>query len=75
MIASAPVDLEALINIELPPLPGVAMRVASLTQDLDATTRKIADAIGCDPILAARVLYAANSPLYCFERRVLLRCR
>jgi len=70
MIASAPVDLEALIKIELPPLPGVAMRVASLTQDLDATTRKIADAIGCDPILAARVLRAANSPLYCFERSV-----
>jgi putative nucleotidyltransferase with HDIG domain len=70
MIASAPLDLESLIEVELPPLPGVALRVASLTQDLDASTRKIADAIGCDPILAARIIRAANSPIYYFQRTV-----
>jgi putative nucleotidyltransferase with HDIG domain len=70
MIASAQIDLEALIEVELPPLPGVAMRVAALTQNLDASTRKIADAIGCDPALAARVLRAANSPLFCFQRDI-----
>jgi len=70
MIASAQIDLESLIEVELPPLPGVAMRVAALTQDLDASTRKIADAIGCDPALAARVLRAANSPLFCFQRDI-----
>jgi len=70
MIASAQLDLESLIEVELPPLPGVAMRVAALTQDLDASTRKIADAIGCDPVLATRVLRAANSPLYCFQRDI-----
>lgn len=70
MIASAQIDLESLIEVELPPLPGVAMRVAALTQDLDASTRRIADAIGCDPALAARVLRAANSPLFCFQRNI-----
>jgi putative nucleotidyltransferase with HDIG domain len=70
MIASAPIDLEKLIDVELPPLPGVAVRVASLTQDIDASTRKIADAIGCDPVLATRILRAANSPLYCFQRNI-----
>ncbi len=70
MIASAPIDLETLIDVELPPLPGIALRVAALTQDIDASTRKIADAIGYDPVLATRILRAANSPLYCFQRTI-----
>lgn len=70
MIASAPISLESLVDVELPPLPNVAMRVAALTQDMDASTRDVAEAIGCDPILAARVLRAANSPLYCLQRHV-----
>lgn len=70
MIASAPIDLDKLIDVELPPLPGVAVRVAALTQDIDASTRKIADALGCDPVLATRVLRAANSPLYSFQRTI-----
>src|SRR5882757_228708 len=70
MMASDPVDLESLVQSELPPLPDVAMRVATLTQDLNSSARAIADAIGCDPILGARVLRAANSPLYYLERNV-----
>jgi putative nucleotidyltransferase with HDIG domain len=67
---STKIDVEKLVNTELPPLPGSALRVAALVQDLDATTRSIADAVGLDPVLAARVLRAANSPLYMMERRV-----
>src|SRR5258706_8679977 len=70
MIAQHPTDLETLVQIELPPLPAVAMRVAALTQDPDTSTRAIAAAIGIDPILGARVLRAANSPLYYLERDV-----
>ena len=70
MITTHPIDLESLVQLELPPLPDVAMRVASLTQDLNVSTRQIAEAIGCDPILGARVLRAANSPLYYLERDV-----
>lgn len=70
MTTSRPVDLESLIEAELPPLPDVTMRVAALTQDLNISTRAIADAIGCDPMLGARVLRAANSPLYYLERDI-----
>jgi len=70
MTASDPVHLESLVESELPPLPDVAMRVAALTQDLNSSSRAIAHAIGCDPILGARVLRAANSPLYYLERNV-----
>jgi putative nucleotidyltransferase with HDIG domain len=70
MIASNPIDLESLVKLELPALPAIAMRVAALTQDPDTSTRAIAEAIGYDPILGARVLRAANSPLYYLERDV-----
>src|SRR5882724_7847237 len=70
MIAYHPIDLEILVQLELPPLSDVAMRVSALTQDPDVSTRAIADAIGCDPVLGARVLRAANSPLYYLERDV-----
>lgn len=70
MIASHPIDLESLVKLELPALPDIAMRVAALTQDPDTSTRAIAEAIGYDPILGARVLRAANSPLYYLERDV-----
>jgi putative nucleotidyltransferase with HDIG domain len=70
MLASATIDLEKLLATELPGLPDAAMRVASLTQDLNASARKIAEAIGCDPVLGARVLRAANSPLYALQRSV-----
>ena len=70
MIASDLVDIESLVKFEIPPLPNVAMKVAALTQDLNASTRSIGDCIGCDPVLSARVLRAANSPLYYLERDV-----
>jgi|SRR5450432_1655769 len=70
MITYQPIDLESLVQLELPPLPDAAMRVAALTQNLDTSTRAIAEAIGCDPILGARVLRAANSPLHYLERDV-----
>jgi HD-like signal output (HDOD) protein len=70
MIASASVDLETLVGLELPALPAAAMRVAELTQNPNASARQIAEAIGCDPVLGARVLRAANSALYCLQRSV-----
>lgn len=70
MIAYHPIDLETLVQLELPPLPDAALRVAALTQDPNTSTRLIAEAIGYDPILGARVLRAANSPLYYLERDV-----
>lgn len=70
MIASAPIDLESVVDVELPPLPGVALRVAALSHDLNSSNRQIADALGYDPILAARILRAANSPIYYFQKTI-----
>lgn len=63
------IDIDALVETELPPLPGSALRVAMLSLDLNVSTTAVAAAIGCDPILAARILRAANSPLYAVERK------
>lgn len=70
MLVNSKIDIEALLKSELPTLPGAAMRVASLAQDFNSSTRSIAEAIGADPALAVRVLKAANSPLYAVERQI-----
>jgi putative nucleotidyltransferase with HDIG domain len=64
------IDIESLVNTDLPPLSNSAMRVSTLAQDVNASTRSIAEAIGYDPVLSARILRAANSPLYAMERSV-----
>ncbi len=70
MLASARIDIEKLVEMELPPISSSAMRVATLTQDLNTSTKRIADTIGYDPTLAARLLRAANSALYAPERPI-----
>ncbi len=70
MNVSATFDIHSLVTTEIPPLPNAAMQVATLAQDVNASARAIADAIGCDPALAARVLRVANSPLYATMRRI-----
>lgn len=68
MIATEKINIDRLVEMQLPPLPGSVMRVASLAQDINTSARTLADAIGCDPALATRVLRAVNSPLYSMER-------
>ncbi len=68
MLAGATIKIESLVESELPPLPGSALRVTNLAQDINASSRSLADAIGLDPALSARILRAANSPLYARER-------
>ena len=70
MGATTQIDIHSLISTEIPPLPNAAIRVATLAQDANVSTRAIADAIGCDPALAARILRVANSPLYAPLRRI-----
>lgn len=64
------VNIESLVRTELPPLPRAALRVAELTKDLTVSTRVIADTIGADPVLAANIIRASNSPLYARERPI-----
>lgn len=64
------IGIETFVNTDVPSLPGSALRVAALSQDINSSTRAVADAIGSDPIMAARILRVANSPLYAPERPV-----
>lgn len=66
----ARIDIEALVKIKLPPMKGTAMRILELLRDEDASTQSLAAAVGCDPILTARVLRLANSVFYSPRRAV-----
>ncbi len=70
MLELANTTLEELVNSQLRPLSTSIVNVASLTQDFEASAREIANAIGCDPVLAGRVMRAANSAFYALDRAV-----
>ncbi len=55
---------------ELPPLPPAAARAVALTEDPGTGSEELRRAVETDPALAARVLQAANSPLYGFARNI-----
>ena len=53
--------IERILNCpDLPTIPGIPIQVLQLTQDPDADARDIAKVMGQDPVLAAKVLKAAN---------------
>jgi putative nucleotidyltransferase with HDIG domain len=56
-------DLES-GHLQLPTLPEVALRVRDVVDDENASASQIADIIGQDAALSARLLQVANSPLY-----------
>jgi putative nucleotidyltransferase with HDIG domain len=64
------INIDAITRIKLPPMPSSAMRVAKIARDINASSHIVANAIGHDPILTARILKAANSPLYSPENRI-----
>ncbi len=51
-------------DLELPHLPDIALRVREAANDPHADVVRIARIIQSDPVLAARLVQAANSPLY-----------
>lgn len=70
MIAKAKFDLETLVKAKLPPLPGSVLKISALLLDYNVSQKKIADAVGCDPMLASRILRLANSPIYAFQQKI-----
>lgn len=50
-------------RLQLPSLPDVAMRVRTAIADAACDNRRIADLLGVDPAIAAKILKVANSPL------------
>ncbi|WP_455386037.1 sensor domain-containing diguanylate cyclase [Acidihalobacter prosperus] len=54
----------------LPTLPSVAIRVLELGEDPYAGLSEVAGVVANDPVLSARLLKAANSPLYAARRQI-----
>jgi putative nucleotidyltransferase with HDIG domain len=59
-----PTNIEALVKFKLLPLDRTVFRVTELLRNPYVSTKKLAGAIGADPVLAARLLKLANSSLY-----------
>ena len=64
------IDIEELVKSNLPLMPGSAARIASLFQDVNVSSVKLTEVISYDPILTARILRLANSPVYYLQRDV-----
>jgi len=64
-------DVKELVNQRLPPSPGGLLRLSNLLKDINSSTRQIANAISYEPVLVAKILRLANSPIYSFEKEVL----
>jgi len=54
----------------LPSPPGIALRILELAQDPGVEAAAVAEVVGMDAALSARVLRIANSPLYATRRRI-----
>lgn len=58
----------------LPSLPAVAVKIIEMANDPDADIRTVCEYISLDPVLAAKLLRTANTPLY-KSRRVATNIR
>jgi diguanylate cyclase (GGDEF)-like protein len=59
--------LKAYVNFPSP--PGVATTIIEVAQDPDIEMSRVAQVVGMDPALTAKILRIANSPLYAQRRR------
>lgn len=64
------IDIEELVKTKVPMMQGSAARISSLLNDINVSSRKLTDAVGYDPILTARILRLANSPIYSLQKNV-----
>ncbi len=55
---------------ELPPLPELAMRILTLSQDPETSPKEIVEVVKLDPTLTMRVLGFCNSPFYGLQREI-----
>jgi HD-like signal output (HDOD) protein len=56
-------DLEAR-KFRLTSLPEVALKIRSMLDERDVSAREIAEVVNRDPVIAAKIVRAANSPIY-----------
>lgn len=63
-------DIDSLVETNLPPSPGSIIRITRLLRDINSSTRAITEAVSYEPMLVVRILRLVNSPIYGFERSV-----
>lgn len=64
------IDIEELVKSNVPMMPGSAARISTLLNDINVSSRNLTEAISYDPILTARILRLANSPIYSLQKNV-----
>jgi len=63
-------DMDGLVKTKIPPLQGTVLRLTELLRDINVSSKTLADTVGYDPILAARILKLANSSFYARRKTV-----
>lgn len=70
--AETPKLLQRICDAEnLPSLPAVALRVLQMTQSDDVSVNELAEVVGQDPVLTAKILKLVNSPLFGVSRKII----
>lgn len=62
--------MDGLVKTKIPPLQGTILRLTELLRDINVSSKTLADTVGYDPILAARILKLANSSFYARRKPV-----
>lgn len=57
-------------RLELPTLPQVAVKITKIVEDPNSRAKDVAQIIGADPALSARVIQVANSPLVRADQKI-----
>lgn len=57
-------------KLKLPSMPDIAIRVREAVSDVKAGAQEVAKIIQSDPVVAARIIQAANSAMYAGQRQV-----
>jgi putative nucleotidyltransferase with HDIG domain len=65
-------DINKLIEHRMSLAPGNLLRLMELLRDYKTPRGVLIEAVNHDPILVARVLRLANSPIYSFEKEIIL---
>lgn len=69
-LVQAAIDPMSLVKTQLSPMPASILKLSGMLNEANISQREVADALRLDPVLAARVLRLANSPIYALQRSV-----
>lgn len=64
------INIEELVKTNIPMMPTSIGRITSLLNNVNVSSRQLTEAIKYDPMLTARLLRLANSPIYSLRKNV-----